>query len=232
MSDVVAGYGANPVLRSVSMEVNEGEIVGLLGPNGAGKSTALLTISGVLRPQEGQIRVLDQTTESQPAHVIARLGCAHVPEDRGLFLSLTVKENLSVAGKLREFDAILDRFPALVPLMSRRAGLLSGGEQQMLAVARALALKPKFLMIDEMSLGLAPLITKRLLESVGDIARETGCAVLLVEQHVSLALAIADRAYVLNRGRMVLEGPAGELSRDPSRLQQAYLGHDSQREAV
>lgn len=232
MDHIVGGYGANPVLRDVSMEVQEGEIVGLLGPNGAGKSTALLMISGILRPQSGRIRILENDIEHRPAHAIARMGCSHVPEDRGLFLSLTVRENLSVAGKLSEFEAILGRFPALVPLMNRRAGLLSGGEQQMLAVARALAAKPKFLMIDEMSLGLAPLITKRLLQSVSDIARETGCAVLLVEQHVSLALGIADRAYVLNRGRVVLEGEAEELTRDPSRLQHAYLGHDSQQEAV
>jgi branched-chain amino acid transport system ATP-binding protein len=230
VSGLSSGYGGIPVLRDISLHVNKGEIVALLGPNGAGKTTTLLTISGILRPLEGSITVLGQPVVGGKPHLVARSGLAHVAEDRSLFFDLTVAENLKLGltGQRSRQKAAMERamdfFPALAPLRSRRAGLLSGGEQQMLAMARALASEPKALLVDEMSMGLAPIIVERMIPIVRRVADETGTAVIIVEQHVSMALSVADRGYVMNHGNMVLEGTAQELLSRRDLLEASYLG--------
>lgn len=225
--DLVAGYDGVPVLRGVTLDVHAGEVVALLGPNGAGKTTTLLTVSGMLPVLGGSIDVLGKGPPStrRPDRV-ARRGVAHVPEERAVFAGLTVRENLRLGGHRREvdLDTVLDFFPALGPLLDRRAGLLSGGEQQMLALGRALAGRPRLLLIDEMSLGLAPIVVERMLPVVRRIADDLGGGVLLVEQHVHLALEVADRAYVLDRGRVVRTGTAEELATDRYALEASYLG--------
>ena len=174
----------------------------------------------------GDIKVFGQTIKGRRAHHVAREGLAHVPEDRSLFFQLTVSENLRLKAKKGSaaLAEALEYFPALEPLMDRRAGLLSGGEQQMLAVARALTVQPKLLMVDEMSLGLAPIIVERLLPVLREIASKSGTGILLVEQHVHLALEVADRAYVLSHGNLVMEGPAAHLRENRHLLESSYLG--------
>ncbi len=225
--DLVAGYGGVPAVRNVDLYVDEGEIVALLGPNGAGKSTTLWTIAGVLRPIAGTIEVLGRSTRSLPAHAVARLGLALVPDDRGIFYQLTVAENLRLHRQRRakvSVTTIFEHFPALADLVDRKAGLLSGGEQQMLALGCALMAQPRVLMIDEMSLGLAPIIVERLLPVVRQIATDVNMAVLLVEQHVAAALAVADRAYVMSHGELVLHDSAAALASRPELLEASYLG--------
>ncbi len=230
IENLSAGYAGVAVIRGVNLTVAKGEVVALLGPNGAGKTTTLLTTSGLLKTLEGKVTVLGESANSGAPHKTARLGLAHVPEDRSLFFGLTVQENLRLGlrGKRSEqaagYEAALDLLPALRPLMNRRAGLLSGGEQQMLAMARALVSNPKVLLVDEMSLGLAPIIVERLLPIVRDIANETGAGVLIVEQHVHLALEVADRAYVMSHGEIVLDGSAQELMERQDLLEASYLG--------
>ena len=232
VSNLASGYGGVAVIRDVNLHVGPGEVVALLGPNGAGKTTTLLTTSGLLKPLEGNVDVLGSPTSFGAPHRTARRGLAHVPEDRSLFFGLTVQENLRLGlrGKRSDqqagYDAALELLPALRPLMNRRAGLLSGGEQQMLAMARALVSNPKMLLVDEMSLGLAPIIVERLLPIVRDIADETGAGVLIVEQHVHLALEVADRGYVMSHGEIVLEGTASDLMERQDLLEASYLGGD------
>jgi len=223
---LTAGYDGVPVVRDVSLHVGAGEVVALLGPNGAGKTTTLLSISGLIAPMGGTITVVGGPASTRRPYVTARRGVAHVPEDRSLFFGLSGRENLRLGtrGSRVDIDDALEFFPALEPHLRKRAGLLSGGEQQMLALARALVGRPKLLMVDEMSLGLAPIIVEHLVPVLRDVAEKTGTGVLVVEQHVHVALEVADRAYVMNKGGIEIEGTAMELSTATDRLEASYLG--------
>jgi len=230
IQNLTTGYSGVPVVRDINVDVHEGEVVSLLGPNGAGKTTTLITVSGLLPILKGFVEVLGHKVDAKSPYKNARLGLAHVAEDRSLFFDLTVAENLRLGlsgdkgDRAAGMDLAVEFFPALGPLMNRLAGLLSGGEQQMLAVARALVSNPRLLLIDEMSLGLAPIIVERMLPTVRAIADRTGCGVLLVEQHIHMALGISDRAYVMSHGEMVLSGDAAELAERRDLLEASYLG--------
>ena len=227
ITEMSTGYNGVPVVRDLNLTVSEGEIVALLGPNGAGKTSTLLTVSGLNQMFKGDIKVFGQSIAGRRAHHVARSGLAHVPEDRSLFYQLTVRENLRLGLKrgAQAAEKTFEYFPELEKLMDRRAGLLSGGEQQMLAMARALNGHPKLLMVDEMSLGLAPIIVERLLPVLRQIAESTGVGILVVEQHVHLVLGVADRAYVLSHGELSLEGSAAHLLSNPHLLESSYLGN-------
>jgi branched-chain amino acid transport system ATP-binding protein len=229
LAGLSAGYAEVPVVRELNLEVRPGEVVALLGPNGAGKTTTLETIAGLNRPISGTVEMSGENVGGTPAHLLARKGLALVPEGRALFPGLTVREHLRLAGRRKgradsREEELLDMLPELRKCLTRKAGLLSGGEQQMLAVGRALVTRPRLLLVDEMSLGLAPVIVERLLPILRRAADELGASVLFVEQHVALALEISDRAYILTHGRIRLEGPAAELRERRDLLAASYLG--------
>ncbi len=222
VSHLAAGYAGVPVLDDVSLTLHRGEVLALLGPNGAGKTTLLRAICALVPLTAGEVLV-DGRRPSHRAEVNARRGLALVPAGRGLFGQLTVRENLLLAGR-GGHDEVLDLLPALRPLLGRRANLLSGGEAQQLSLGRALLRKPRLLLVDEPSTGLAPTVVEGLLSTLRQLADEQGTAVLLVEQAVAQALAVADRAAVLERGRLVLEGTGAELAARPDLVESAYLG--------
>lgn len=229
LQQVSAGYGPVEALREVSLQVPTGSLVCVLGANGAGKSTTLKTVSGLVRPRRGRVLLDGQDITALPPHLRLRRGVAHCPEGRRVFAPLTVVDNLRLGGhslSSRDLAAGVERavglFPALAPLLGRRAGNLSGGEQQMLAIARSLMTRPRLLLLDEPSLGLAPLIIQQVFRTIEEVCR-SGTSVLLVEQNVSQALKIANFGYVLVTGRVEMSGPAPELA-GSARLRQAYLG--------
>ena len=221
---VAAGYGPVTVIRDLDLHVDKGEVVALIGANGAGKTTTLLTLAGEIKPSAGEVFLLGSPTKA-PMHERCKRGLGFVTEERSVIMELTAADNLRLAG-VEAADAIA-LFPPLAPLMNRKAGLLSGGEQQMLTLARALGRHPKVLLADELSLGLAPIIVEHLLETLSDNARSRGIGVLLVEQHVRKALKIADRVYVMQRGRITMSGPANEIRGRLDEIEGAYLsaGH-------
>jgi len=217
---LAAGYGTVAVVRDLDLHVEPGEVVALIGPNGAGKTTTLLTLAGELPAIAGEIVFRGVTTKA-PLSRRARRGMGFVTEERSVFMSLTAEENLRLA-RVSPGDAIAI-FPELEPLMGRTAGLLSGGEQQMLTLARAVGRDPKLLLADELSLGLAPLVVRRLLDTVRRVATERSTGVLLVEQHVRQALNIADRVYVMQRGRIVISGSAEDVRGRLDEVEATYL---------
>jgi branched-chain amino acid transport system ATP-binding protein len=229
VKDLRVAYGNIEALHGISFAVNEGEIVTLIGANGAGKSTTLRALSGLVRARSGQVLFSGTDITAMPAHQIVAMGMGHVPEGRRIFANMTIQENLELGayiGDPRTFaadlDAVFQRFPRLKERREQLAGTLSGGEQQMLAMGRALMLKPKLLLLDEPSMGLSPLLVQDIFRIIQEI-NQRGTTVLLVEQNASMALSIAHRAYVLETGQVVLSGPAAELRADP-KVRQAYLG--------
>ncbi|MXP24171.1 ATP-binding cassette domain-containing protein [Gordonia sp. HNM0687] len=226
LKGVHSGYNTISVIRGIDLIVNPGEVVALLGANGAGKTTTLRTISGIVPISEGTLTVMGTPILKNRPWLVARRGVSHVPEERGLFFQLTVKENLILGARRGkpDYDRVFHYFPALAKLSNRKAGLLSGGEQQMLATARAAISGSKLIMVDEMSLGLAPIIVERLLPVLKQVAVDTGAGILLVEQHIELALEVADRGYVLSKGVIDRTDTAEALLRDRHLLEQSYLG--------
>jgi branched-chain amino acid transport system ATP-binding protein len=215
-----AGYGGRPVVHDLDLEVSAGEVVCVLGPNGAGKTTTMLTLSGELPQLSGEVRFDDSTTRA-PLHRRARAGLAYVTEERSVFKALSARDNLRCGGVSAEDATAL--FPELEKCMDTRGGLLSGGEQQMLTLARALCRKPRLLLADELSLGLAPLVVDRLLAAVRVAATEGGAGALIVEQHARKALRYADRVYVMSRGRIVMALTATEAQARLGEIESAYL---------
>ena len=226
-----AGYGPVQVLHGVTLHVDPGEAVCLIGANGAGKSTVLGALSGLIAPRAGSIRILGREFAGQPAHRVVRAGMALVPEGRRVFPRLSVTENLRLgawqrsdhAGIARDLDRAFTLFPVLADRRHQAAGTLSGGEQQMLAISRALMSRPRLLLMDEPSMGVAPLLVARIFATIRRLHADEGMSLLVVEQNAHLALELADRAYVLEHGRILLHGVASELRHDP-RVKAAYLG--------
>jgi branched-chain amino acid transport system ATP-binding protein len=222
-----AGYGAEPVLKDIDLRVDKGEMVAVLGANGAGKSTLMRAIAGLHRPVSGEIALDGRDLAREPAHRVVRNGAVLVPEGRQVFPELSVLDNLALGAFSRktweraEIDAMLERFPRLRARLHQRAGLLSGGEQQMLAIARGLMARPRLLLLDEPSLGLAPQVANDLFAAL-DRLRAEAVTILLVDQMAGLALALADRAYVIEGGRIVASGPAAQIAADGA-LEKAYL---------
>ncbi len=233
LTDLDVHYGGIHALKGISLKVEAGEVVTLIGANGAGKTTTLRAISGLVRPSRGTVKFDGKDITGTPAHRIVAAGLVHAPEGRGIFSNMTVAENLDLGAFLRrdkaavakDRDHALTLFPRLRERLAQSAGTLSGGEQQMLAIARALLSRPRMLMLDEPSLGLAPQIVATIFKIVRTIAAE-GTTILLVEQNAHMALGVASRAYVLEVGEVVLEGPAKQLAKD-DKIRKAYLGiHD------
>lgn len=230
IENIYVNYGAIEALTGVSMHVEKGEVVTLIGANGAGKTTTLRTITGLLEPREGRILFENEEISGMPTHKLVARGISMSPEGRGVFANLSVRENLQMGAYLRTNKAEIAKdierafimFPRLKERQSQKAGTLSGGEQQMLAMSRALMSRPRLLLLDEPSLGLAPLVVHTIFEAIEDI-RSEGTTILLVEQNAHAALKHSDRAYVLETGNIVMEGPSAELAADP-RIKEAYLG--------
>jgi branched-chain amino acid transport system ATP-binding protein len=231
VSDLHVSYGAITALAGISFEIKQGDIVTLIGGNGAGKTTTLRTISGLLRPAAGKITFLGQDITTAPSHRIVAQGLCHVPEGRMIFSNLTVNENLSMGAYLlndtpliaKNRDYVFSVFPRLKERLKQMAGTLSGGEQQMLAIGRALMGSPKFLMLDEPSLGIAPRLISTIFEKIVEINQNHGITILLVEQNANLALEVSSYAYVLETGRIVMQGESQNLRNDPQ-LKATYLG--------
>ena len=222
-------YGAINALHDVSLEVKEGEVVSIIGSNGAGKSTLLRTISGLLRPREGTVNFLGQEIQETPPDQIVRMGISQSPEGRKIFTNMTVYENLQLGAYIRkdkeieaDMDKVMKRFPRVRERLKQSAGTMSGGEQQMLAICRALMSRPKLLLLDEPSMGLAPNLVTEIFSIIKELNAD-GCTILLVEQNAVRALEVAHRAYVLETGDIVLKGTGAELLNDP-KVKEAYLG--------
>lgn len=229
ISGLAAGYGAITAVKGIDLEVNEGEIVTLIGSNGAGKSTTLRAISGLIRARAGSIEFNQKPIDRLAPHEIVSLGISHVPEGRGIFARLTVRENLIMGAFQRndrevnaDLDRVYDLFPRLKERLGQTGGTLSGGEQQMLAMGRALMARPKMLLLDEPSMGLSPLLVETIFATIRSIQQQ-GATILLVEQNALMALEVADRAYVLESGLITLKGSGDELAKDDS-VRRAYLG--------
>lgn len=230
LENVSVNYGAIDALTGISMRVEKGEVVTLIGANGAGKTTTLRTITGLLQPRSGKITFEDQEIGGKPTHRLVARGISMSPEGRGVFANLSVRENLAMGAYLKknkkeiasDMERAFTMFPRLKEREAQKAGTLSGGEQQMLAIGRALMSRPRLLLLDEPSLGLAPLVVHTIFEAIDEISNE-GTTILLVEQNAHAALGHSDRAYVLETGRIVMEGPSAELAADP-RIKEAYLG--------
>jgi branched-chain amino acid transport system ATP-binding protein len=231
IKDLTVNYGAICALRGISLEVRQGDIVTLIGANGAGKTTTLRAISGLLKAQSGEVLYQGKNIINQPAHKLVKLGMSHVPEGRMVFANLSVMENLMMGAYLQtdkqviqqELEYVFGIFPRLKERQKQVAGTLSGGEQQMLAIGRALMGKPKFLMLDEPSLGIAPLLVKTIFEKIVEINRQQGISILLVEQNANLALEISTYGYVLETGRIILQDQSAALRQNPQ-VKSAYLG--------
>ncbi len=231
LKDLAVSYGSITALHNVSLDVGKGDIVTLIGANGAGKSTTLRAVSGLLKAQRGSIKYEGEEISNQPAHKIVARGISHVPEGRMIFANLTVHENLLMGGYLRkdrakfgaEYDFIFGMFPRLKERIKQVAGTLSGGEQQMLAIGRALMSKPRCLMLDEPSLGIAPILVKTIFQKIVEINKSLGITILLVEQNANLALEVSNYGYVLETGRIILHDKSSVL-RANERVKSAYLG--------
>ena len=225
-------YGGIHALKGINLKVDEGRVVTLIGANGAGKSTTLRALSGLLRPSQGSIRFGSEDISRLPPHRIVSLGLGHCPEGRRVFPRLSVVDNLHLGAYLRsdrrgiasDLDMVFELFPRLKERLKQQAGTLSGGEQQMLAIGRAVMGRPRLLMLDEPSLGIAPILVQEIFRTIGRLSRSQGLTILLVEQNANQALRLADEAYVLETGRVVLSGPAKVLAED-ERVKAAYLGH-------
>jgi branched-chain amino acid transport system ATP-binding protein len=229
LNDIFVSYGMIAALKGVSLEVRQGEIVALIGANGAGKSTTLMAISGVAGLTSGSVRYGDRRISGMPPHEIVALGISQVPEGRRILPRMTVRENLEMGAFLgdkgqleQDIERVFAMFPALADRSRQQGGTLSGGEQQMLAIGRALMSRPKLLLLDEPSLGLAPIIVSRIFKIIEEINGQ-GTTILLVEQNAKAALRLATRAYVMESGKVVMQGPASELASDPG-IKKAYLG--------
>lgn len=228
VNDINVYYGKIHAIKGISFEVSEGEVVSLIGANGAGKSTILKTISGLLRSKTGEIMFLSENISTIEPYKLVPKGLAHVPEGRRIFLQMSVLENLQMGAYVRndnydaDIEAIFDRFPRLRERKNQVAGTLSGGEQQMLAMGRALMSKPKLLILDEPSMGLAPILVAQIFEIIKEL-HASGTTILLVEQNAEMALKVADRAYVLESGKIILQGTGAELA-NSDEVKKAYLG--------